>query len=95
MNLDAANMALYKENNANDDASGNVSRYGVPLFLHCLIDAFHNQSDGASKTYCNELSSQLLKTPSEGDKILAFKAKAPLPAEGHQSNLRVLYSQVS
>lgn len=53
----------------------------------------NNNNDDSDAEYKSQLSSTLLSGASADDRILAFKHKAPLPAEGHQNNLRVLYSQ--
>jgi cell division cycle protein 20 (cofactor of APC complex) len=47
----------------------------------------------AKEEYKRELASTLYAGGAGGNKVLAFKSKAPKPAEGHQSSLRVLYSQ--
>jgi cell division cycle protein 20 (cofactor of APC complex) len=52
----------------------------------------HNASP-AKEEYKRELASTLYQGGSLNNKVLAFKSKAPKPAEGHQSSLRVLYSQ--
>jgi len=60
------------------------------------VSSGSNQSNGGddgSDEYKSQLSATLLNGASAEDRILAFKHKAPLPAEGHQNNLRVLYSQ--
>ncbi|KAG8471083.1 hypothetical protein KFE25_009504 [Diacronema lutheri] len=47
----------------------------------------------AKEEYKRELASTLYQGGALSNKVLAFKSKAPKPAEGHQNSLRVLYSQ--
>ena len=47
----------------------------------------------AKEEYKKELAQTLMKTAGATNKVLAFKSKAPKPAEDHQNSLRVLYTQ--
>ena len=52
-----------------------------------------NESDEvATSAHTNALSSALLGSE-DGARVLAFKNKAPAPAEGYESSLRALYTQ--
>ena len=51
-----------------------------------------NTSSPSKQDYTRTMKSNLMEE-SSSSKILAFKQKAPQPKEGHQSDLRVLYTQ--
>lgn len=85
MNVDVANFNLLKENVAEESNNSNES----------TVDEV-DQADGNNAEYKQQLAESLLNSSSgsggNGERILAYREKAPLPDEAHQNNLRVLYS---
>jgi cell division cycle protein 20 (cofactor of APC complex) len=91
LNIDVAHLALMADGTASSDPTACI---GSPQAGESSTsDSSSNSNDHSDSEYKSQLSSTLLNGASADDRILAFKHKAPLPAEGHQNNLRVLYSQ--
>ena len=67
------------------------NRSGMDFDLSSLL-ADENTDKNDNTEHSKLLAETLDKESSKGSRILAFKNKAPAPADGFQSSLRVLYS---
>jgi cell division cycle protein 20 (cofactor of APC complex) len=63
------------------------NRSGMEFDINHLVDENKDSKNDHSK-----LLTGVLEDDNKGSRVLAFKSKAPAPADGYQSSLRVLYS---
>ena len=82
---------------AGGEGGGEGASGGANISNTCASPIAGEQGENiaARQAHTASLSSALLGTPTsgKGDRVLAFKNKAPAPAEGYESSLRALYTQ--